>query len=339
MGNIFEISSIINTFAPILFFGGVGIYFLYQHLKKKGYFQKRKTISDEYYDMSKVKRKDIEEFNVLDDIENDLAVTLEHIKYTSALSCGGFSYNKAALSERKMVESNYIGFYNMLSWDTQLYVQSRLIDAESHIKYNAETIDLLGAELEKCVNERTKLLGILSADSSKVSQVRREQYIQDFENVERMIESLNFQIRHKEEVEAYLRASSDENSTPQFESYIVSSYDYDDDEYSSSLTKEERYKEAEKALETKNSAISYVMKKCLVNSDRLNRERMAELFYRAYNLSDADKIKFTDRIKNTSSFDLYTTTDYHQLSDLQFAADVLKKDLDDNTEDKEDGVA
>ncbi|MGE4283055.1 MAG: hypothetical protein AB7G87_04970 [Clostridia bacterium] len=328
MSILAKYARIITFVIPIIFalvFGGM---YLYNLFKKKGLI-KKKTKEEKETDLRKVKRLPIENFNVVEDIKDNYIVTDNGTRFTTALSCTGVAFDYLSPLERKVVEDNYIGFYNMLDWSIQLYIQGRLMDVESNLFYLQENLDTITKEYDNMISHRKKLAAIIG-DLKETSPARYVSYLEELEETERSIRSLEYQINHKEEEIAYAKAVASPESQPQFDSHIIFSHEYSADDFTTELSPDEIFKKAADSLDTKASNTAGVMKRTMTECEQLTKQQMAEILYRAYNLSDADIVPFKEILK-TSAFDLFTTTDYFEESKIRYTAEAIKKDLEQPT--------
>lgn len=317
----YKILEMSNNIVPFLILLGAFFFIGLPWLKKKGYIKtKYKSEKEEKYNRS-IKQVDIQEFNVIEEFDGNIVITENKTKFTTGVRCIGISMNALSSFERRLIEDNALGFNTMIDWSLQYYIQSVQMDSEDISKYTRDSIDAMKEEYTRLTGHLAKLTEIVAANPN-----RSDIYEDEIKETERVMKSLISSIQHKEEIMGYCKAVTSSEAEPVFNMYILYSYAYDASLFTEQLSEQEIRKEAKNYLETKTSAIIGAMKKCMVTSKELSPAEMAELQYRAYNLSDADIVKFKDLLK-TSQFDLYTTTDYFAESRLMTAMEILSEEI------------
>jgi len=282
----------------------LGSYFLVRYLKKKGII-KPKNIDRSNVDIRKGKKTSINYFNLIDDIRDNIVITENKTKYTTGVSCIGVTYDKLSRIEQKIIEDNYIGFWKMVDWNTQLYIQSRQMNVEENITYLEKVLESYRKEEQRLLEEKAKILNVI-----KNAPTRKELYMGELEDIERQLKNMPWLIEHKLEEIQYAKEVASPGSQPQFDIYILYSYEHDPDELSVEFNEDEVFNIARNDLEIKTRNIINVMNKCMVTCTPLTKQQLCEVIYRSYNLSDADIVRFKD-ILNTNAFDLFGTTDYY----------------------------
>lgn len=327
--DLIRFAKLFNKIAPIVFIVLVGGYFLYNYLKKRGIL-KGKEVKEADIDIRKAKKTSINNFNLIDDdIRENIVITNNKTQYTTGVSCSGVSYDKLSEIEQRIIENNYIGFWKMVDWDIQLYIQSRQMNVEQNLQYLEDCLNGFKKEEERLLIEKNRLISIMEA-----APTRKELYVDELNRVEQQLVNMPWLINHKEEEIAYAKAVSSPDSQPQFDTYILYSYIHDDSELSVKLNEDEIFKQAKTNLEIKTRNVMTVMGKCMVNCKLLSKSELSEMIYRAYNLSDADVVRFQDYLK-TSAFDPFVTTDYHLTKDLEDMFNSFNRTVVDIEEEEE----
>lgn len=319
--NILEFSIFFNKIVPLFIIAVFGVVFLRKQLMDKGMLKKKAAIAHEDTNIRGSKKRDVSDFNVIEDIIDNIVVTEKKTKFTTGLICEGVSFDKLAFPERKMVHDNYLGFCNIINWPIQLYIQSRNMDVDDNLKYVEETRDLLKADLENKQNRKNQLKAVLEE-----SPIRKEAYEQELQEIDKTISNISWMIYHKEEELAYAKAIASPGNAPQFDLYIIFSYEYNSSNFTYEMNEQDIYKTAKNDLDIKLATISTVMSRCMVECKPLTKSQIVEVMYRAYNLSDADEIKLKDILK-TSTFDLYTTTNDHIKENIQEIANKFQQSI------------
>ncbi len=311
---------VFNKLFPIfiLLIGGMVAFYLYA--KKKGWIKKNHK-DEKLVDVHTAKKEPISNFNIIEDIVSNYIITENKTKFTTGLGCVGVTWNKLSLQERKIILDAYLEFYNLVDWNVQFYTQSRKMDVASNINSIKEVLTQYENELKKVEEEVISLKKIIEQSPSQEGI-----YKQQMKELESKYNFLTWQVQHKQEEISYAIAVSLDETAPQFDLYILFSYEYDDIQFSTSYTGQEILKMAHSQLETKLRNVISVLARCNVQASVLSQAQIAEVVHRAYNLSDADVISFADKLE-TSSFDLVTTTNYIAQLNAEYELEKLQDEL------------
>ncbi len=304
MDNALSIASFINIFIPVLGLVIIGGFFLYRLLIKTGVI-KLKSKDESDVDITKAKKRPINDFNVVDEFRDRFIVTEGRTSFTTGLKCTGVSLDKLTEIEQVLVAENHVGFYNMLNWYMQLYIQSRQMDVSSNLDF----IDMTRKKVEEALNEvldKKKKIEKIIEDAP----ARKNDFTTEIEELNRTYQCLFKQLIRKGEAAAYSKKVASPENPPQFNVYILYSYKHDSADFSTDLTFEEILHKANIYVETKLNSTVNALKRCHVDSSPLSQKEIVEIMDRAYNLSDSDIVTLEAKLQ-TSTFDLYTSTDYY----------------------------
>lgn len=327
-----RVLSIINTLFPLFIILAGGSFAFYFYAKKKGWI-KTKRKDQKVVDPHTAKREPISKFNIIEDIIENFIITEDATKFTTGLGCVGVTWNKLSITERKCILDAYLEFYNLVDWNVQFYTQSRKMDVASNIQSIKEVLVQYEAELKKVKEATESIQKIINEFPGQATLYEQQQ-----SEIQKMLSFLNWQVQHKQEEIAYATAVSNNDKAPQFDLYILFSYEYDVSQYSTEYTGEEILKMAKSELDTKLNNVISVLGRCSVTATILNQAKIAEVVHRAYNLSDADVISIQDKL-STSSFDLVTTTDYLSKLNMQAGLEKLEASLNDDKDMIKVGVS
>jgi len=303
LNDLLQFARIFNIIAPILILGGIGFFIYVLKFKRTS---KYKVKEEKSINVKSIKRKSINFFNLIDDFKGRFVITNNKKKYTAGIVASGVPIDKLSPTETKIIENNFISLFSMLEWEAQMYIQSTRMDVDDCIEDIEKQIKELEQEKKEILKNKSRILK-LSGENPRMAQENKETIIE----IERQIKALNFRYIHKNEELAYAKAVAAPTSKPTFKPYILFTFEYNPSDYSTKLTDEEIFKKADDEITTKLNNTKEIFRKCLVDCDLMGTQKIAELLYRGYNLSDADLIKFKTYFE-TSAFDLYTSTDYYK---------------------------
>ena len=279
---------------------------------KRGLFNKKGKGEDQE-NLSGVKEIPIREFNVIDDLRDRYVITENKTSFTTGIKCIGLPLDKLTEVETKLIELSHLQFFNMLNWDMQMYIQSRQMNIQSNLEFINETKQVFEKELKKVDEKRKNILRIIEE-----SPTRKDEYVKEIGELDKTYSCLVNQIKWKSEEIMYAQKVAAPGSPPQHDVYILYSYKHNPMDFTTNLTAEEIFHKATAFMETKINSSINALKRCSIECAWLTPMQIAEIQYRAYNLSDADIVPFDEYINtntgnvNVSTFDLYTTTDYFQ---------------------------
>lgn len=314
MNNLIKIAQIIKIVIPtltILIFGG---FFLYRFLIKKGII-KIKPKDESVTDFTGAEERPIEDFNLVEDFRENFVISGGGKSFTCGMKCSGVALDKMTDVEQYLVAENHIGFYTMLTWNMQMYIQSRQMNVQSNIDFIEEALKAVQRELSLKEEKRKKIQNIIDEAPS-----RREDFNQEIIELDKAIASYKKQVKWKTEELQYAKKVASPQSPPQYDVFVLFTYKHDDSAFTTPLSDDEIFTKAKVFMDSKLSSSITALKRCETEATILDPKQIAEVIYRAYNLSDADVVPFED-IFRSAAFDLVPSTDY-------FIRKVPSKDLE-----------
>lgn len=304
--NMIDISAIINTVIPIIIITIALAIVIFQVMKRKGLINfKHKDMSN--VDISKAKRKNIAEFNVIDDFQGGFVVTENNTCFTTGIKCIGIGLDKMDRAEQQRVSDGHVVIYNMLTWDAQLYIQSRQMDVESNKRFWEGAKEKVEVVL-KDIDEKIRTLESFKIDG--ISELRNAEINNELVPWIKKRSGIIKQLQGKLEELEYEKACSSPESPQQFDTYLLYSYRFDPSAFTTKLTNDEILDKAVQYLDAKIATTIKNFEQIGVTAISLDKLKCTELMYRAYNPIECDIVTFDTYSEfKTSAFEPYTTTD------------------------------
>lgn len=243
------------------------------------YFLKIKKISakSETVDYSTFNRLDSMDYMKFEDIVSEDAdslkspgmIALGNNIFVAGLSIVGYNFVTASSGERERTMANAITFFNGVEQPIQLRQTVKAVDLSYNIGVYEEARNRLAME------------GYQLADEYENTRIESEDYIDSIELFpvyEKKLMDLKKAIRTKEhaldEVDAvisYMKTISGEGSADaQKINQIMFAYEFNPDEYTYELSKEEIYMKAFRELDTKGRAYAEALSRCGCSCKRLS---------------------------------------------------------------------
>lgn len=283
---------------------------LYYFIKVKKITAAEERINYEYFD-----RRSAMEYCKFDDIVSDdstralagagMIVMNENI-FITGIDVVGYNYDHASAGEKQRTMMNSIAFASIIEEPIQLRQTVEAVDIQFNIDQFTQARDQLARELIELRQQYQDIA--LQSDSRKEDPDVMDIIIGNLEQLDRKIASTEWKIREAEEVIAYEKLLQESANSINRVNQVMFSYQYNPDEFSEDLTREEIYIKAMNALKSKISIYSRSLGNCGCSCRPLEAVQLVELIRRHLHPNTADLVDVSDLI-STEIDTLFVSSD------------------------------
>lgn len=242
--------------------------------------------------------QDILEFDNIEICNEDCAlVKVSDSEFLGYLEVKGTPFNLLSYKERINLEESFGDLLNGVSYNLQLYVQSRNLNLDDFSLRYEKKVKGLG----KRVEELEKLLA--NADEEDYNYIYSD-LIKANNQYEYAIKLLNYFIERNIDTKLLERRY-----------YIVLNFIFDSSKYENELSKEEVLQVAFNDIVNRAEVIRSTLERMKLSSKFLNGMEVAELLYSSYNKEDADILRLSNVVAARYNH-LYTTSSMKRSKDV-----------------------
>lgn len=277
------------------------------------YSRKTKSMSEINYDY--FNRKDSLEYCKFDEIissnPDDFmkgagAIVRNRNTFIGILQVTGLNFYSASYTEQEHTISAFISLIDALEYRVQFRQTSKAID----ISHNIEDFTNILEDLKSQIAETDALMKHyleLSEDNIDNEELSAS-YIAEFDKLASKQEVNNRKAQECQEVINYMEQISSASSDTQQVHNIIYSYDFDETQFTASLTREEIELQALNTLDTRGAALISNLVRCGCSARRLTAGEIVELMRRHLHPVTADE-NSVDELLNSDLSALYVTSD------------------------------
>lgn len=234
------------------------------------------------------------DFMEFDDIEDNMIIQKEKVKYLMVIECQGVNYDLMSGVEKNGVEQGFLQFLNTLRHPIQLYVQTRAINLENTIEKYKQLLRNIESEYNKKLTEYER-----AKNNRRIPEETKQKMF--FE----LTKSSNLYEYGKDVIKDTERISLNNNILNK-KYYIVVAYYHDAQAQETSYSKDEIRSMAFSDLYSKCQTMIRTLSATGVRGKILDSIQLAELLYMAYNREGAESFGIERALK--ASYDkIYST--------------------------------
>ena len=260
------------------------------------------TAAEEHINYNSFDRTSAMEYCKFDDIVSDDGmgmsgagmIVVNDNTFVTGIDVVGYNYSHASAGEQQRTMMNGIAFANIIEQKIQMRQTVEAID----IQYNIDQFVRAKEEETKTLVELNQQYSdlLLQADAHKDDMDTTDIILNKLDELQRKISSCEWKIREAEEVISYEKLLQDGINSTNRINQIMFSYQYNPDEFTEELSKEEVYIKAMTALKSKISIYSNSLGNCGCSCKPLEALEIVELIRRHMHPNTADLVDVNDLI-------------------------------------------
>lgn len=298
---------ILGFFLFVLIMGAVIVLYMLA-MKKKS------SISEVNYDY--FNRKDALEYVKFDEVissnKKDIlkgagVIVRNRNTFISAISIVGFNFYSADYYEQEKTIVAMTNLFDTLEYPIQFRQTSKAID----ISYNIEIFEKIRENLKKQILElnieKDRILALANdnIDDEKLAKL----YLDQHKKIIEKIQLYDRQYDEATEMIDYMNEMSDASNNVQQVHNIIFSYDYNANDFTNQMPREEIIRTAMNVLDSRAASLIQSVVRCGCSAKRCTAEELIDLLRRHTHPVTANDASVEDRLFNTDLTSLFVSSD------------------------------
>lgn len=298
---------ILGFFLFVLIMGAVIVLYMLA-MKKKS------SISEVNYDY--FNRKDALEYVKFDEVissnKKDVlkgagVIVRNRNTFISAISIVGFNFYSADYYEQEKTIVAMTNLFDTLEYPIQFRQTSKAID----ISYNIEIFEKIRENLKKQIlelnTEKDRILALANdnIDDEKLAKL----YLNQHKKIIEKIQLCDRQYDEATEMIDYMNEMSDASNNVQQVHNIIFSYDYNANDFTNQMPREEIIRTAMNVLDSRAASLIQSVVRCGCSAKRCTAEELIDLLRRHTHPVTANDASVEDRLFNTDLTSLFVSSD------------------------------
>lgn len=298
---------ILGFFLFVLIMGAVIVLYMLA-MKKKS------SISEVNYDY--FNRKDALEYVKFDEVissnKKDIlkgagVIVRNRNTFISAISIVGFNFYSADYYEQEKTIVAMTNLFDTLEYPIQFRQTSKAID----ISYNIEIFEKIRENLKKQIlelnTEKDRILALANdnIDDEKLAKL----YLDQHKKIIEKIQLCDRQYDEATEMIDYMNEMSDASNNVQQVHNIIFSYDYNANDFTNQMPREEIIRTAMNVLDSRAASLIQSVVRCGCSAKRCTAEELIDLLRRHTHPVTANDASVEDRLFNTDLTSLFVSSD------------------------------
>ena len=219
--------------------------------------------------------KSILDFMEFDNIEDNMIIQKEKVKYLMVVECQGVNYDLMSEVEKVGVEESFLQFLNTLRHPIQLYVQTRTIDLGSSINAYKKRVYEIETELNRKKQQYDEMI-----ESRRYTKQQKQRMLFEITKQRNLYE-------YGKDIIADTERTSLNKNILNKKYYVIIPY-YPSDAGEGDFDESELRNMAFSELYTRSQAVIRTLSGCGVKGKILNTRELIDLLYVAYNRDQSE---------------------------------------------------
>ncbi len=199
--------------------------------------------------------------------------------FVAALNVTGYNFFQSSREEQEHTIQSTISLMKSLEHPISLRQTVKAID----IGHNIDVFEQEAMRIQEEINELTMQAQNLIQDAEDYIDTdpkRSEEYVEESERIERVVERRVRQLNEAREMVRYMKEISTESQDTQKVQTLLFTYKYDNTQFTNALTKEEIYSQAMIELNNMAENLKQSLSRCGCTARRCSAEEMVDLMRR-----------------------------------------------------------
>lgn len=297
-----NILNIVNYYMNIVIFATILIVAILASLAFYFIKVKKVTAAEEHINYDYFDRESSMEYCKFDDIVSDDGtglsgagmIVIDGTTFVTGIDVVGYNYFHASAGEQQRTMMNGIAFANIIEEKIQMRQTVEAVD----IQFNMDQFIKAKEEETRNLVELNQMYAdtLMMAESQKNDMDVMDVLLERMETLQRKIASSEWKIQECEEIIRYEKILQEGANSINRINQVMFSYQYNPDEFTEELTKEEIYVKAMTALKSKIAIYSNSLANCGCSCKPLEALEIVELLRRHMHPNTADMVDVSELI-------------------------------------------